>query len=269
MIILAIICVLSLIFVQSFSKADDVISVPIVMYHSILKSRSGDYIVHPETLESDLQYIQKKGYTTITMTELINYVYDCGSIPEKTIIITLDDGYYNNLSYVVPLLHKYNMKAVISIVGEYTDTYTKSNEANPNYGYLRWQDINDLISDGVIEFQNHTYGLHSLGTRTGCKKLSYESLEQYTSVLSNDITKLQDEFYQNCNGYIPNTFTYPYGAVSNDSISVIKNLGFKASLSCSSGINYITKDPECLYLLKRNNRISNISTEDFFEKLLK
>lgn len=270
--VLSIICVFSLIFINNFSKAqtENSVTVPIVMYHSVLKSRSGDYIVHPETIENDLKYIKSKGYTTITITDLINYVYNDEELPEKSIIITFDDGCYNNLSYVVPLLHKYNMKAVISIVGQYTDTFSKSDEANANYGYLRWKDINELITDGCIEFQNHTYNLHSIKNgRKGCRKLRSESLEAYTNLLTSDINKLQNEFQENCNGYTPNTFTYPYGAISKDSIPIIKSLGFKASLSCNSGINYITKDPECLYLLKRNNRVSGISTEKFFSKLLK
>lgn len=205
------------------------------MYHSILKSKSGTYIIHPETFENDLKYIRNKDYTTITMTDLINYVYDDTPLPEKPIIITFDDGYYNNLSYAVPLLHKYNMKAVISIVGQYTDNFTKADEANANYGYLRWKDINELIADGCIEFQSHTYKLHSIKNgRRGCKKVSSESLEQYSNRLTNDITKLQDEFNQNCNGYTPNTFTYPYGAISKESIPILKSLGFKASLSCTS-----------------------------------
>ena len=68
------------------------------------------------------------------------------------------------------------MKAVVSIVGEYSDRYTESDEANPNYGYLRWKDINELITDGCIEFQNHTYNSHSMNNgRNGCKKTSSES----------------------------------------------------------------------------------------------
>lgn len=94
-----------------------------------------------------------------------------------------------------------------------------------------------------------------------------EPLEQYTNTLSNDILKLQEDFKTNTN-YIPNTFTYPFGAISKDSLNIIKNLGFKASLSCETGVNHITKDPDCLYSLKRNNRPNNISTEKFFAKLL-
>ena len=65
-------------------KADRIqnIQVPIIMYHSVLKSKSGKYIVHPETLENDLKYIKDHGYTTITMTDLIIFVYSIVALPE-------------------------------------------------------------------------------------------------------------------------------------------------------------------------------------------
>ena len=268
-ILLILILLFSLFWIYNSVNADNeaYINLPIIMYHSILKSQSGDYIVHPEVLENDLAYISSNGYTTITMTDLINYVYEDSPLPEKPIIITFDDGHYNNLGYAVPLLKKYKIKAVISIVGKYTDTFSTSDEANLNYGYLRWKDITQLIDDGTIEFQNHTYDLHSINSRKGCMKKSNESLDSYTSMLSQDILKLQEEFKVNTN-YTPNTFTYPFGAISKESLNIIKNLGFKASLSCSTGVNHITKNKECLYGLKRNNRPSNISTYAFFKDLV-
>lgn len=87
-------------------------------------------------------------------------------------------------------------------------------------------------------------------------------------MFSNDVLKLQEEFETNTN-YTPNTFTYPFGAISKDSLIIVKDLGFKASLSCLAGVNHITKNPDCLYCLRRNNRPSGTSTEKFFEKLLK
>ena len=203
------------------------------------------------------------------MTDLIAYVYENSVLPEKPIIITFDDGHYNNLGYAVPLLKKYNMKAVISIVGKYTDTFSESDEANLNYSYLRWKDIEELMNSGIIEFQNHTYNLHSESNgRMGCSKKLYESEENYRKILSNDIILLQQKFQENT-GYTPNTFTYPFGSISKSSLPIIKNLGFKASLSCSTGVNNITKNPDCLYCLRRNNRPSGISTYDFFKKILK
>lgn len=272
LIFLAIFFLSSCLFIYTFvqAKQQEGIKVPIIMYHSILKdsSKSNKYIITPTTFEKDLQYIYEHGYTTITMSDLIAYVHQDKPLPEKPIIITFDDGHYNNLGYAVPLLEKYNMKAVISIVGSYTDTFSRTDEANLNYSYLRWKDIRNLMADEIIEFQNHTYNLHSnTNGRMGCSKKSYESKASYEKVLSEDISKLQEQFKENT-GYVPNTFTYPFGSISKASYPVIKNLGFKASLSCASGVNYITKDPECLYCLKRNNRPSGISSEQFFKKIL-
>lgn len=270
--ILTLIIILSLttyyVFANNNEFEEEYVNVPIIMYHSLLNARSNRYIIHPNNFENDLKYIQENGYTTITMTDLINYVYENAPLPEKPIIITFDDGCYNNLTYAVPLLKKYNMKAVISVVGEYTDNFTNRDDANTDYGYLRWKDINSLIEDGsTIEFQNHSYSLHSTKKgRRGCLSKWNESYDDYKNYLSNDLNKLQEEFRE-MTGYVPNTFTYPFGSMNDDSEKIIKELGFKASLSCQEGINKITKNTESLYSLKRYNRPYNTSTENFFRKI--
>lgn len=240
------------------------------MYHSVLKdpALSGKYIITPSCLENDLKYIKEKGYTSISMEQLISYVYEGTPLPEKPIILTFDDGHYNNLGYVVPLLEKYDMKAIVSVVGKYTDTFTKTEEANFTYGYLRWEDIASLMENKHIEFGNHTYNLHSnTNGRNGCAKKYRESTDAYQNLLANDLQKLQDQFKEHTS-LTPTIFTYPFGSISKDSTLIIKQLGFKASLSCASGINYITQDPDCLYQLRRNNRPSFISSQQFFKKIL-
>lgn len=253
----------------AIANSEEYIKVPIIMYHSILKdpSRSNKYTVTPSVLEEDLKYIKDNGYTTVTISDLISYVYDDTPLPEKPIVLTFDDGHYNNYGYLFPLLEKYDMKAVISIVGSYTDKFTETDEANLNYSYLRWKDIKELMDTGRIEFQNHTYSLHSnTGKRNGTKKIKGETDEHYKNVLEEDILKLQQEFEENTN-YTPQCFTYPFGGISNASLNIIKELGFKASLSCEQGINKLTKIPNSLYLLKRYNRPSYISTYNFFQKI--
>lgn len=259
-----------LLYCNASIEKEEGIRLPIIMYHSLLKekSRSGKYTITPDTLKQDLEYIKSNGYTTINMEELINYVYNDGTLPEKPIIITFDDGYYNNFGYVIPILKELNMKAVISIVGEYTDTYSESGEANLNYGYIRWEDIKNAMQEETIEFQNHTYALHcNTKGRNGASKKKGESIEQYKKIFSTDLMRLQNEFKEYTD-YVPSTFTYPFGSVEKCSTDIIKELGFKASLSCSSGINFITKNEDSLFLLKRNNRPANITTENFFKKIL-
>ena len=141
------------------ANTEEYIEVPIIMYHSILKdtSRSNKYTITPSVLEEDLKYIKDNGYTTITIEDLISYVYEDKNLPLKPIILTFDDGHYNNYGYLFPLLEKYDMKAVISIVGSYTDKFTKTDESNLNYSYLRWKDIKELINTGRIELLELLY----------------------------------------------------------------------------------------------------------------
>ena len=68
--------------------------------------------------------LQVKGYTAITVSDLLAYVQDGADLPEKPVMITFDDGYYNNYIYAYPLLKQRGMKAVVSIIGSQTALFT-------------------------------------------------------------------------------------------------------------------------------------------------
>ncbi len=91
----------------------------VIMYHSVLKdtARSGKYIVTPDNLENDIKYLAEHGYTSVLPSDIISYVYENKPLPEKPYLITLDDGSYNNLTYVLPILERNNAYALISVVG--------------------------------------------------------------------------------------------------------------------------------------------------------
>ena len=246
----------------------DGIRLPIIMYHSILKSAKVQtkYIVTPAQFEADLKWIKDNGYTSIFMSDLISYVYDGTPLPEKPIIITFDDGYYNNLVYMYPLLVKYDMKAVVSIVGSYSEIFSNSKDLNPAYAHLTWDNIKEMSNSGYVEFQNHSYEMHSTEVRKGCKIKANESYDSYKKVFCADVMKTQLLLTEKC-AITPDTFTYPYGYICDESEELLKELGFKASLSCYEKLNYITRDKNCLYSLKRFNRDSTLSTERFMSKI--
>ncbi len=245
------------------------IKVPIVMYHgTIPKSKDlGKFVITPRELESDIKYLKDRGYTAITMTDLINYVYNDGELPSKPVMLTFDDGYYNNYIYATPILKNYDMKAVISVVGEFTEASTKIPENNVQYSYVTWEQIKNMSDSGIYEIQNHTYNLHKYGKkRLGAKKNRGESVEAYKSLLYSDVGLLQEKLKESA-GIEPNTFTYPFGYMCSDSIPILKEMGFKATLSCSEGVNIINRNKkDILYGLKRKNRPHGVSTETFFKK---
>lgn len=119
-----------------------------LMYHQVLKdeSRAGKYIITPNELESDLAYLSENGYVSVLPSQLVKIREQGGRLPEKTVVITFDDGYETGLYYVLPLLKKYGMKAVINVVGSYTDEYSRINEEGKHlsYAYLTWNEIKTL-----------------------------------------------------------------------------------------------------------------------------
>ena len=125
-----------------------------------------------------------------------------------------------------------------------------------------------MADSGLVELQNHSYHLHSKDQgRKGAKKKAVESVAEYQSLLEDDVSTMQRRMQEET-GYTPTTFTYPFGAVSDESLPVLKKLGFQATLVCESHINQITRDPECLYGLGRYLRTNKGSSEVFFKKIL-
>lgn len=242
---------------------------PVLMYHSILKNKkaAGKYVISPEVLEADLKYLRDNGYTTVLSADLIAYENGQADLPEKPIMITFDDGYLNNLTYALPLLEKYDMKAVISIVGSFSERFSINKDPNPNYAHLSWEEIRQLADTGRIEIGNHTYAMHAQSPRKGCAKKRGESDAEYRKALIEDITKTQQLLKENC-GIEPTIFTYPFGSVCNDSLPIIAEMGFKVSLSCCEKNNVLTRESDDLLLMCRFNRPSGISTEKFMQRIL-
>lgn len=240
------------------SDKEKEVSLPIIMYHSVLKdtSLSGKYTITPKTLEEDLKYLKENGYTSVLSSEIIAFTF-----PEKPVMITFDDGYLNNLTNVLPLLEKYDFKAVVSVVGKYAEDNT---DHNPNYSYLDPDEIKELIKSGRIEIANHTYNLHSLNGRSGSSIIKGEDKSTYQAMLYEDLKKAQNLFEDKAS-VTPVIFTYPFGSMCESSRSVVESLGFKISLGCAEKVNVLKKDSS-LYCLGRFNRPSGISTQEFMKK---
>ena len=241
------------------------------MYHGITTDtkRIGKFVISEEMFKNDLEYIKKNGYNTVTIDEVINYVKGDVKLPEKPIILTFDDGYYNNYCYAFPLLKQYKMKAVISPIGKYSDMYTEHPDKNPAYAHITWSDIKAMMDSGLIEFQNHSYDLHhNTNGRTGAKKKKGESLAAYGEFLENDLMIFQEKMQKNT-GYTPTTFTYPFGGISEASYDILEKLGFKATLSCEEKVNTIIKgDDLCLQKMNRFLRSNTKSAEEILNKAM-
>ncbi|MBE7038363.1 MAG: polysaccharide deacetylase family protein [Ruminococcaceae bacterium] len=254
--------------VYTLAEKEPGIKLPVVMYHLILddEKRLGKFVISPDELERDMKYLKDNDFNPVVFSDLINYTEKNIDLPPNPIMITFDDGYYNNYLFAYPVLKKYGFKAVLSIIGTESEKYSSSGEVSKYYSHVTFENMKEM-SD-VFEIQNHSYNLHEYSENIkGAKKTSKETSEVYVKRLYDDLLKCHNLIKDNT-GITPCAFAFPFGSMSYDAHSVISDkMGYKGSLSCIEGINYITKDKQSLYKLKRYNRPSGIKSDEFFVKI--
>jgi peptidoglycan/xylan/chitin deacetylase (PgdA/CDA1 family) len=209
------------------------------------------YTITPRELEADMVWLQSEGYETVTPQQVIDYVHKGAALPEKPVMLTFDDGYYNNIFYGTPLLEKYSMRAVMFAVGAYCDRAVREDDRNPNYSYITWDDMKDMSLGGVWDIQSHTYDMHSEAPRLGVRRRSGESDGKYRAALREDITRITESIAETTDK-VPNAFAYPFGAITPEAEEILREKGYRATFSSYEGTSVIRKGDEAsLFQIKR------------------
>lgn len=186
---------------------------PVLMYHHIVADgqECNGMTVTAGKLEKDLVWLQENGYQTILPRDLA-----AGEpLPDKPVLITFDDGYRSNYEYLFPLLKKYDMKAVISIITARQDC--------GHSGYLSWDMCREMTDSGLVEIGSHTYDLHNPALSgnfdpdgiNGIQRDPAESNAEFENRVLMDLKKSYDRIEEEL-GCKPTFFAYPFGVVEPD-----------------------------------------------------
>lgn len=235
---------------------------PVLMYHSVCAYHNNDYVLHPDKFESDLVWLLDHGYEPIFLSEAEAFC-EGAPLPEKPVVITFDDGYYNNLSVVLPIAKRHNAKCEINIVGSYVEEGPE--KRSDIYSYLTAEEIAALRETGLFEIGNHSYDMHRRDKRQGAAARKYESDEDYERALSADSEKCRELLERVCGAHT-RIFALPYGLYSKSTVRILGELGYRWVLSCEEGTNRIERGEDGVHKLRRFNRPNRYSTETFFKK---
>lgn len=212
----------------------------ILMYHMVRDHIDGAKFnklrVKPTEFEKQVAWMKAEGFHFVTMQELhANW----GKHLEKTVAITFDDGYLDNLENAYPILEKYQAKATIYVVVDRHDrdwsTYKK---AHHNSGELaRESKLNDeqvkfLAQSGWVEIGSHTMthaNLDKLDDAECLKELS-ESKVQLEQLTHMPVT----------------SFAYPFGIYSVRDVEMAKQVGYSNAVTTNEGID--SEQPDFMQL---------------------
>ena len=178
--------------------------VAVLGYHGFYENAKGDesvYMLDTKTFERQMNYLAKHHYHTLSMEEYNCWHENKCKIPRKSVLITMDDGYYNNYEYAMPILKKYNFKATMFYVGAYAESSSNHNED----GYLSLEQIKIAKEEyPLMEFYSHTYNLHDRNSL-----LTIDNKEELESDFNN-FKQIDDINYM----------AYPYG-IYNDTVKEV------------------------------------------------
>ncbi len=251
--------------VSTESEAETVL--PIIMYHHISEdaARWGDYVVSPETLEGDLAYLAAHGYKTVSLRQLLDYSGGA-ELPEKPVMLSFDDGQLSFCEYALPLLEKYDMCALVAVVGSYADEFSASGDANPAYAYMSWEKLAELARNPRVDLAAHSFGLHSLHPRCGAAPMRGEGREEYRAMLFSDLRKLNSRFGA-AMGRAPRAFVYPFGQYNAVSEEALRDAGYLFTFTCEEKRNKLRRG-DGFFALGRFNRPAFLPREEFFARAL-
>ena len=210
--------------------------IPILMYHSI-DNNNVFFTVKLEVFKKQMKYLKDNDYSVISLTELVRILESNNNLPDKTIVLTFDDGFGDNYSNVFPILKKHNFPATIFLI---TGLINKemNNSQNIPLKILNWEQIQEMHNSGLIDFQPHT--------------VNHQELNEKEIIDSRK--EIEERLNKKCE-----LFAYPRGLYNNKIIDILKDNGFKASRTLKNG--KVNKGDN-LFELKR---ISVNSTTSFIQ----
>jgi peptidoglycan/xylan/chitin deacetylase (PgdA/CDA1 family) len=215
-------------------------SIPILMYHSIEYEKGNELRLPVEKFREQMKYLKDKNYTTLNLDELYNFLVNNKAIPEKSVVITFDDGYEDNYKNAYPILKEFGFNACIFVI-----TSTIDNDKS----YLTSNQLRQMDANG-IEIESHTLNHNDLS------KLSYkdqiDTLEKSKEYIERTLNKKVK--------YIG----YPFGKWNEDTIKATKKLGYSMAFTTIGG--WAQKE-EGIYTLNRVYISSNFGISEFKRRL--
>lgn len=213
-------------------------SVPVVNYHFFTNKEKDIICVPYETIcleesyfRAHLDYLKENNYKTLTIHEFSDWMDGIIEIPEKSILITVDDGAKgtgaHNGNILIPVLEEYKMHATLFLIAG-------------------WWDIANYQSP-YLDIQSHTFDMH--GGASNRKILLLNKAE-----IKEDIKKSLDIIKDNT------TFCYPFYEYDNKSIEALQELGVKYAFA---GGSRHARRSDNHYKVPRYPIVGDVSKEQF------
>lgn len=225
----------------TWTKSDQVIEFPILMYHHIADVVDENSLYVPkDEFQMEMSALKEAGYYTLSPAEAYRVLTQNEKPAEKIVWITLDDGYMDNYNSAVPILTEFGMKATINVITGLQDGVEWM--ANPQ--------LLELKKNPLISLESHTVDHIDLGQQT---------YEGQLAQLANSRQTLNELLNQDTS-----VICYPSGRYNDETASVAIQAGYQLGLTTDPGL---ASSENGLFALNRVRIAFGHSKESFLNQI--
>ncbi len=230
--------------------ADGYQAVPILCYHRFGIGPS-KMIVSPSQFEAQLAWLARNQFRVLRLSELAGFLAAREALPQRSVVITIDDGYESVHRHAFPLLKKYGFAATLFM---YTD-FVGSRDG------LSWVQLQELAKSGLVDIQ-----AHSKTHRNLIDKGASESDTAYRQNIDTELRVPRQALEKRMAalGVKVRHFAYPFGDANELVLEGMQRHQYELGLTVNPGGNPFFAHP---MMLRRTMIFGDHDLEDFKSRL--
>ena len=192
---------------------------PILAYHKIgTQKELGITWIAPSVFEKQIAFLHSQKYQTVSPNDLKKALLENKKLPEKSVMITFDDGYESCYTYAFPILKRYGFTATIFMLVGYVGKWNSWDTR------LSWRQFKHLSKEQIIDLSQEgctfgSHGLHHLFLTLQHRKTIQTELRASKSILEDILQKPID------------CFAYPYGNYNARITQLVKEANYRIAFS--------------------------------------
>lgn len=216
---------------------------PICMYHYVYESANPPEnvdanFIEVNALEEELKYLKENEYYFPTWKEVREYLEGKRILPEKSIVLTFDDG-PSYITLAIPLFEKYQIPVTSFVITNYYDN----------------KDMLQSYASEYVTFESHSHGMHKGGG-------SGKHGGIFPSMSHDDALADLKQSIEMCGS--GDAFAYPFGDYTQECERILEEAGFLCAVTTEAGKCYPGDDP---YALRRVRMSGEQSLSSFAERI--
>ncbi|MCX7120467.1 MAG: polysaccharide deacetylase family protein [Gammaproteobacteria bacterium] len=225
--------------------------IPIFVYHNFEPVKKGSMTISTPRFEEQLQWLKTNGFTVIPLKEAVGYLQGkIASVPEKSVVVTIDDGRITVYQYALPIVKKYNIPVTLFI---YPSIISHQPYA------MTWEQLKTLQQTGLFNIQDHTYSHPNFK-----QEKKHRSAASYQNFIDKELTGSKKTLEAK-SGAPVNLLAWPFGIYNDEVEKAAAKDGFTMAFSiayrCAAKSDRAMAVPRYMILQSQNMNLFKLMAQ--------